>query len=85
MTTGLKNFGMIVLKNALNAVLTNAGLVALMHGEFNAYSTNGLWNIGKATLVVIATREATVWGPILLKWTQTNSDPSVTITQTPEK
>jgi hypothetical protein len=74
--TWFKNFLMIVLKNALNAVITNAGLMATMHGVFNRYSRDGLWNMGKATLVVIAAREAMVWGPVLLKWSTTNAEPS---------
>lgn len=75
MSSWLKNFLMIVLKNAINAVITNAGLMALMHGVFNKYSRDGLWNMGKATLVIILTREVTVWGPVLLHWTTTDANP----------
>lgn len=75
MNPSVKNFLVICAKNALNAVLTNAGLMALMHGVFNTYSTAGLWNLGKATLVVIGAREAAVWGPIVLKWSTTNANP----------
>lgn len=71
----MKNFLMIVLKNAVNAILTNAGLMTLMHGVFNKYSTDGLWNIGKATLVVVAAREVIVWAPVIMKWTTTNASP----------
>lgn len=71
----MKNFFLIVAKNALNAVLTNAGLALLFHGIFNAYSRDGLWNLGKATFIVVAAREAVVWGPVILKWTTTNADP----------
>ena len=78
MSAWLKNFLMIVLKNAVNAIITNAGLMTLMHGVFNKYSTDGLWNIGKATLVVIITREVTVWGPVLLHWTNTDANPPIT-------
>ena len=75
----MKNFIMIVLKNALNAILTNAGLIALMHSTFNTYSTAGLWNIAKVTLSVVAAREIIVWGPIVMSWTTTNSDPSTIV------
>jgi hypothetical protein len=75
---------MIVLKNALNAILTNAALIGLMHDTFNTYSTAGLLNIGKATLSVIGAREAIVWVPVLLKWSSTNADPNkVVLTKIP--
>ena len=76
MNPKLKNFLLIVVKNAINAVITNAGLMSTLHGVFNLYSTNGLWNIAKATLSVVIAREAMVWGPVLMKWTQTSADPS---------
>ena len=72
----LKNFFIIVAKNAVNAILTNSGLMTLMHGAFNTYSKSGLWNIGKATLAVVAAREAMVWGPELIRWSMTNANPS---------
>lgn len=75
MNSSLKNFLLIVAKNAVNAILTNAGLMATMHGVFNKYSKDGLWNMGKATLVVIATREVLVWGPVVLGWSNTNANP----------
>ena len=72
----MKNFIMIVLKNALNAILTNAALMTMMHGTFNKYSKDGLWNMGKAALAVIVAREIVVWGPMVMKWTTTNADPN---------
>lgn len=76
MHPGLKNFLLIVVKNAVNAVFTNAGLMALMHGTFNKYSKDGLWNMGKATLAVVVAREIMVWGPVVLKWSTTNAQPN---------
>ena len=76
MPSWLKNFLMIVLKNAINAIITNAGLMTMLHGVFNTSTVNGWWDIGKATLAVVISREAIVWGPVLVKWTTTNSDPS---------
>jgi hypothetical protein len=76
MSPWVKNFFTIVLKNAINAVLTNAGLIAMLHGDFNLYSTRGLWNIGKAALSVVAAREGAVWLPILLRWSSTNAQPN---------
>jgi hypothetical protein len=76
--SALKNFLMIVLKNAVNAVITNGGLMTSMSGVFNIHSTNGWWNLGKATVAVVFGREVTVWGPIILKWTTTSADPGAT-------
>ena len=72
----MKNFLMIVLKNAVNAVITNAGLMAMLHGAFNMYSRSGWWNLGKAALAVVIAREVVVWGPVVLKWTTTNANPN---------
>jgi hypothetical protein len=72
----VKRFLNISAKHAVNAVLTNAGLMGLMHGAFNMYSRNGWWNLGKATFVVIGAREIAIWLPVLLKWSMTNADPS---------
>jgi hypothetical protein len=72
----LRNFGIIVVKNAVAAILTNAGLMAMLSGAFNVTTESGWWNIGKATLAVVVSREAAVWIPQLLKWSQTNADPN---------
>jgi hypothetical protein len=71
----IKHFLIIVAKNAVNAIITNAGLMATMHGAFNTYSRNGLWNLGKATLSVVVAREVMVWGPVVVKWSMTNASP----------
>jgi hypothetical protein len=72
----LRNFGIIVVKNAVAAILTNAALMAMLHGAFNVTTTSGWWNIGKAALAVVVSREAAIWVPVLLKWSQTNASPS---------
>ena len=71
----MKNFLMIVLKNALNAIITNAALMTTMSGAFNIHSSNGWWNLLKSTGSVVMAREVMVWGPVLLKWTSTNAEP----------
>jgi hypothetical protein len=43
---------------------------------FNAYSKDGLYNVGKATLATVAGREIVIWGPVLYKWSTTNASPS---------
>ena len=85
MNPSLKNFLMIVLKNAVNAVVTNSGLMTLMHGTFNKYSRDGLWNLGKATLAVVVAREVMVWGPVLMKWSSTNANPPSAPAQLPNQ
>lgn len=82
MSSKMKNFWLICAKQALNAVLMNSALVAMMHSTFNTYSTSGLWNLGKATLSVIVAREIMIWGPIVLNWSSTNADPgSIVLTK----
>ena len=74
MSKTLKLWLIIALKNAVNAIITNASLIAMLHGAFNVTTAAGWWNIGKATLSVVVAREVIVWGPVLLKWTTTNAD-----------
>jgi hypothetical protein len=75
MNQKLKNFLIVTAKNAVNAVLTNAALLAAFHGQFsNPLSKSGWWDILKVTLSVIGSREAIVWVPVILKWTTSNSD-----------
>lgn len=71
----LRNFGIVVAKNAVNAVLTNAALMAMFAGQFNnVTSTVGWWNIGKVTVAVVGGRELAVWLPKLLKWSQSTDN-----------
>ena len=71
----MKKFFIICAKNAVNAVLMNSGLMAMLHSVFNFYSRNGMWNLGKSALAVVVAREVMVWGPVVLKWTMTNASP----------
>ena len=71
----MKNFLLIVVKNAVNAVLTSGTLAVLNSGTFNFHSTDGWWNLGKASLAAILAREVTVWGPVIMKWSTTNANP----------
>ena len=72
----MKNFLMIVLKNAVNAILTNGALMAMFSNIFNVTTAAGWLAIGKATLAVIGAREVVVWGPVILNWSTTNANPS---------
>ncbi len=68
MNDTLKRFLMISLKNAVNAILTNAALMATMSGWFHVHSWTGIQHILMATGSVVLSREAMVWGPKILKW-----------------
>lgn len=78
MNPKLKSFLLICAKNAVNAVLTNAGLMASMSQTFNLHDWPGLKHILYAAASVIASREAMVWGPKILSWSTTNSLPTTT-------
>lgn len=73
----LKWFLVVSLKNAINAILINGALMFKWHFIFNFNNWAGVWAVAQATGAVILAREAAVWGPLLLKWTQTNADPTV--------
>jgi hypothetical protein len=68
-TLTFRNFLIIVLKLAVNAILTNAALMLLFQNQFNnVTSTQGWWNILKVTLAVVGGKEASVFVPKLIKW-----------------
>lgn len=71
MNATLKSILIVTLKNAVNAIITNAGLMATMHSQF--YLTGnwkGIEHIGMAALSCVAAREGMYWGPKLLAWSQ---------------
>jgi hypothetical protein len=72
----VKSLLLIALKNAVNAVLTNAGLMASMSNTFNLHDWAGTKHILLATGSVILSRESMVWGPKLLKWSMTDAVPN---------
>ncbi len=76
MTAGLKNFLTIVLKNAVNAILTNGAMMAALPGIFNFHDKAGLWNIAKLAGSTVLAREVAVWGPIVLQWSVTSANPA---------
>lgn len=84
MSMWMRNFLVICAKNALNAVITNVGLITLFHSTFNTTSWQGWFNLIKAGIIVILGREAAVWGPILLNWSKTNADPVQLMTTIPK-
>lgn len=75
MNPKFKNFLLVVVKQAINAILTSSALMAFNWGAFNFTSKDGWWNLGKVIAAVVGSRELTVWVPILLKWSSTSSNP----------
>ncbi len=76
MNAQIKNFLMIVLKNAVNALLTNAAMMAALPGAFNLHH-DGIINILKLAGSTVMARELAVWLPIVLKWSGTSANPAV--------
>lgn len=77
----LYRFLIVSAKHAINAVLVNSALMLQWHSIFNFDNLPGVWAVARATMSVVAAREALVWGPILLKWTNTDADPSEPVKQ----
>lgn len=71
-----KNYLIIALKNAVNAIITNGAMMAALPGVFNLHDHNGWVNILKLAGSTVLAREAAVWGPIVLRWTTTNATPN---------
>lgn len=67
---------MIVAKNAVNAILTNAVLMGELPKVFELHDRSGIINILKVCLATIAAREAVVWGPVIMRWSSTNANPN---------
>jgi len=56
-------------KTAVHAVLTNTGLIAMMHSNFYLSGNwKGLEHIGLATIAVIISSQTIFWAPRLMKW-----------------
>jgi hypothetical protein len=72
----VKNILIVAAKNAVNAVLTNAALMAKFPTVFNIHSKDGWWNLAYAIGSVVLAREVMVWIPELLRWSRTNAEPS---------
>lgn len=69
-----KNILVIAAKNAVNAIVTNGTLMAMLPGVINLNSTAGLWNVLKVTISTVVAREGIVWLPKIIKWSATNAD-----------
>ena len=76
-----KAFLIISAKSAVNAIITNTGLMMAFSSVFNAHSTLGVVNLCKSTLIVVVSREALVWGPRILAWSQSTSADTIDISR----
>lgn len=72
----LRNFGIIVVKQAVGALIVNVGAWLILPANFNLHNTAAMWNIAKLAGVTVIAAEAKVWVPFLLKWSTTNADPN---------
>lgn len=84
MNPTLKNILIVSAKNAVNAILTNGALMAMMSGTFHLHSWQGVKHIMEATLSVIGSREAMIWVPKILKWSTTDAVPNGNATEAPK-
>jgi hypothetical protein len=71
----VKRVLIVFAKNGVNAILVNSALMAQWHSIFNFDNWPGVWAVTRATMSVIASREAMVWIPIIFKWSSTDADP----------
>lgn len=74
MNSKLRSILIISAKNAVNAILTNAALMATMGQWFHLHSRSGLYHVLDATLCTVIGREALVWIPKLLAWSQSDTN-----------
>ena len=75
-TLTLRNFFIIALKNACNALIVNVGAWMILPANFNFHNSAAIWNIAKLAGVTVISRESAVWIPVLLKWSQSNAQPT---------
>lgn len=66
----LKRMLILSAKHAVNAILTNSVLMTTLGSWSQIHTRGGWWTIGKVALSTIVAREAMVWGPKLLAWSQ---------------
>lgn len=76
MNPTFKSILVISAKNALNALLTSTAFLAFFNDWGWLNSSAGWINIGKVALSSVLAREAAIWVPKLLAWSQSNSTPS---------
>lgn len=74
----MRRFVNLFMKNAVNALLTNAGLITIFH-SWKQLNTRHEWAIvGEMALTCVAVREGTFWFPKLLAWSQSECNNETT-------
>lgn len=58
----------VTAKQAVNAIMTNGALMALIPKTFHMHSLEGWSHIMELTGATILSRELMVWGPKILAW-----------------
>lgn len=67
----LKRVMVVSAKNAVNALLTNATLTAMFPHLMNLHNPKLFWwTVGKVAISSVIAREAVVWGPKVLQWSE---------------
>jgi hypothetical protein len=66
----LKAIASVTAKNAVNAIITNATLLTLLGNWQQIGTHDGIMMILKTTVSVVFAREAIVWFPKILAWSQ---------------
>ncbi len=74
MNPTLKLVLIISAKHAVNSLLVNSAFLALFPATFQIHTMAGWLNLLKSALAIIASREAMVWIPRVLKWTTTGTE-----------
>lgn len=75
MTPAIKNILIQAAKNATNAALISIAPMLSAPDRYNWHSLKGLEHMGAVLLGAILSREALVWGPKILAWSQTETKP----------
>ena len=73
MNPKLKMFLLISLKQAVNALLTNAAASQIWPHLFDVHTRAGWFAIAKLIGTVVGAREVMVWAPKVLAWSQSTN------------
>ena len=74
MNKTLKAVLIVTAKNAVNALMVNITASQFWPDLFNVHTKAGLWAFAKLIGTVVGAREISVWGPVILKWSQSNGN-----------
>jgi hypothetical protein len=74
MNPRVHSFLMVSLKQAVNAILTNAAASQIWPHLFDIHTRSGWLPILKLIGTIVGARELMVWTPKVLAWSQSNGD-----------